>query len=171
MQCQRDGAFIARLFNAADANPRLRVVRGTTAADCLAQAATIMNGDAAPASTRITHHCDVCSAEVDPEGHCPEHPKARVSSVLAPGSATAIARVSLKRVGYDHHNPRHVSIAPLDVGFDPREHGMPVALPADVVLVRYARQDGEIAFATGTLDEIQATLEAAGYTITAEGGQ
>lgn len=59
-----------------------------------------------------------------------------------------------------------VSLAPIDVGFDPRVHEMLCTIPASAQRVRYERPgEMHIRIAEGTTDEIVAELTAAGYSI------
>lgn len=61
------------------------------------------------------------------------------------------------------------SVRSIDLGFDPRRHGMSVTLPRNVWAVAYdTDMDGRIshpARATGTLPEIESALSSAGYTV------
>ena len=57
-----------------------------------------------------------------------------------------------------------LSLASIDVGFDPRVHGMSCALPRSAARVGYER-DGEPYIVSGTLAEIIAELVDAGYVI------
>lgn len=67
----------------------------------------------------------------------------------------------------EHAQPDHscdLSLAPIDIGFDPRLHGMECALPTTARRVGY-ECGGRAAIVTGTTDEIAAELRAAGYVV------
>jgi hypothetical protein len=58
-----------------------------------------------------------------------------------------------------------LSLAPIDVGFDPRRHPeMVCAIPVTAREVAYER-DGAVRIATGSTAAILATLRAAGYRV------
>lgn len=62
-----------------------------------------------------------------------------------------------------------ISLAPIDVGFDPRAHDMVCAVPATAKCVRYQVQHSyEVHDAVGSIDEIAAVLRANGYSIRVE---
>jgi hypothetical protein len=54
---------------------------------------------------------------------------------------------------------------PLDVGYDLRGEGTPVALPPGVTVASYARRNGRRYVVTGTPDAVAAELRAAGYKL------
>lgn len=67
-------------------------------------------------------------------------------------------------------HPVEVSLAPIDVGFDPRAHDMTCAIPRNVSVVSYETQadaikDRERRTATGTPEAIRRELDAAGYRV------
>ena len=66
---------------------------------------------------------------------------------------------------FDEHDPRHVSITSLDVGFDLRTQSMPVHLPIDVEAVRYTDRNGDVQTVRGSADQIAAVLDGAGYRV------
>ncbi|MEO7035599.1 MAG: hypothetical protein ABI548_16865 [Polyangiaceae bacterium] len=68
-------------------------------------------------------------------------------------------------VRFDESNARHMSLAPIDVGFDLRAHDMPIALPADVEAVRYTDRDGRTVFARGEQAYLAVLLVEAGYQV------
>jgi len=63
-----------------------------------------------------------------------------------------------------------ISLAPIDIGFDPRVHDMQVEIGPDVSRVRYEVQaedveDRETRVATGTIEQIVRELAGAGYDL------
>lgn len=76
----------------------------------------------------------------------------------------------VERRGFDEGNAHHVSLTPLDVGFDPRRHDMAVQLPPDVEAVRYTDSEGATRFARGTPKALANVLIDAGYKVEITGG-
>ena len=60
--------------------------------------------------------------------------------------------------------PTHESILPIDIGFDPRMHKMPIALSRETTSVTYD-SDGEEFTVVGSIDQIVRVLNAAKYLV------
>jgi hypothetical protein len=67
--------------------------------------------------------------------------------------------------GFEDGNPRHVSLTPLDVGFDLRAHDTAVQLPRDAEAVRFVGRDGSPVFRRGTWETLAQALRDAGYKV------
>jgi hypothetical protein len=67
---------------------------------------------------------------------------------------------------YADQQARQTSLLPIDLGFDPRRHDMPIALIPGTNQVTYEEQHtGKIRIAVGGPGEIEAELSRAGYSI------